>query len=82
MRALVVRSKSDPKFRVTTAFLASYLGDEMSAQDRRTFERFITEGGAAPIGPDSFAPCLVGNYESAVLRFEFAASENVSCFTH
>ena len=82
MRALVVRSKSDPKFRVTTAFLASYLGDEMSAQDRRTFERFITEGGAAPIGPDSFAPCLVGNYESAVLRFEFTASENVSCFTH
>ena len=82
MRALVLRSKSDSKFRVTTAFLASYLGDGMSAQDRKTFEKFVTEGGGAPIDPDSFTPCLVGNYESEVLQFQFAESENVSCFTH
>ncbi len=82
MRALIIRSKSDPGFRVTTAFLASYLGDGMSAQDRKTFEIFVTEGGAAPINPDSFAPCLLGNYESTVLKFQFAESDNVSCFTH
>lgn len=82
MRALVVRSKDDPWFRVDTAFLVSYLGDGMAEQDTEVFDRFVTEGGAMPFDTDSFRPCLVGVRNSEVFRLEFAEQGKVSCFGH
>ena len=82
MRALAERSQRDPRFRVNTKFLATYLGQEMALEDGREFERFVTRGGAAPFDPSSFSPCLTGTYKSQRLQFWFADSDNEDCFNH
>lgn len=85
MRSLVKRAKSEPEFRVDNAFLARYLGGRLGKEDAETLRRFIIDGGEAPLGPDSFRPCLVGTNESIsgkpVLQFAFAGSDT-ACFRH
>ena len=85
MRSLVKRAQAEPAFRVDNAFLVRYMGERLGKADAETLRRFITDGGEAPLDPDSFRPCLTGMNESmsgkSVLQFTFSGPDT-SCFQH
>lgn len=86
IRALVVRAKKEPDFRVDSSFLAAYLGEGLPTDAANKLRKFVINGGESPLAPDSFAPCLVGRQESisgrSVLQFDFADTGYKGCFRH
>lgn len=86
MRDLVQRAKDGPGFRATTKNLVAALGKNMSSADARQLERFVTDGGQAPISQNSLAPCLMGKREPVsgreTLQFHFADPVGEACFQH
>jgi hypothetical protein len=58
----------------------------MSATDAAGFRRFVLAGGAAPLHPGSFAPCLSGSTKTiagvATLQYDIAAKADQACFRH
>lgn len=86
LQALVIRAKTQPRFRATNEFLARYLTQHVSAKDAADLRKFILHGGDAPLGISSFAPCLVGRKlvknRHAELQYDFADRRNNTCFNH
>ncbi|WP_434212814.1 hypothetical protein [[Pseudomonas] boreopolis] len=84
MRALVLRAKAQPEFRVDNDFLVQYLARDLPEDEGRRFRSFILDGGAGPLTEDSFAPCLYGQRTppEQVLQFHPPDADRSGCFRH
>lgn len=86
MLALIERARAEPRFRVSNAFLLSYLTRGLSEEDAARLRRFIVSGGVAPLDEASFGPCIQGvgatGEANRAFTYRFADPSNHRCFRH